>query len=48
MKTKEQLQNDYHYFDLGMMQGKRKFNHSSFIWGIIIGVQIGYFLFKFL
>lgn len=38
MTKKEQLKNDQHYFDLGMMQGKRKFNVSSFLDGLVIGL----------
>lgn len=38
-------ENNKHYFDLGFMQGKRKFNVSSFIEVITIGFGIAWLLF---
>lgn len=40
--TKEE--NDKHYFELGMMQGKRKFNSVSFVEGFAIGFFIAIIL----
>lgn len=41
MKKEE---NDKHYFDLGFMQGKRKFNISSFLDGFVIGFMLMYII----
>lgn len=40
--TKEE--NDKHYFNLGFMQGKRKFNINSFLDGFVIGFLVMYII----
>lgn len=42
----EKEKNDQHYFDLGFMQGKRKFNTNSFIDGFVIVFFIAILLYK--
>lgn len=45
-KQKENQEKMYkHYKEIGMMEGRRKFNSISFIEGISIGISIGYLLF---
>jgi hypothetical protein len=45
MTEKEKEDMCKHYLELGMMQGKRKFNSISFVEGISLGISIGYLLF---
>ncbi len=40
-------ENDKHYLELGIMQGKRKFNSISFIEGLAIGFMLGVILLSF-
>jgi hypothetical protein len=37
----KQEQNDKHYFDLGIREGKNRFNWYYFIVRILLGIQIG-------